>query len=439
MKIAFISFEYPPDAAYGGIATYVHQAARMMHSRGHHVEIFTSSPHRTSVTTEDGLVVHRIQEDDYEAFPSRIGGVFARRHRDVRFEVLEGPEYAADAREAVALVPDIPLVVKLHTPTFLTVQGTYDGLPVLNRMRLRMLQHKIRRNIGALMNGRELCWRYLLNYDVERERLHALEADEIAAPSRSIAAIVKEAWHLPAEKVAHYPYPYVPPEALLQIPTGTRSGTVTFIGRLEVRKGVLDLARAVPLILRRNPQVRIRFVGSSEHAPDPRIEMRDHLERVLRLHRSSIEFVGRVAPNDIPQIHAETDVCVFPSIWENFPNVCLEAMAAGRAIVGSRAGGMADMLNTDAVGRLVAPGSPSGIAGGVNELLGDPALRDEIGEAARRRLLREYNADRIGALQEESYRRAIARRRRLGPRASVAAGPARTQLGDVHALEVDTS
>ena len=60
MNIAFISYEYPPDTAYGGIATYVHQAAMMLSRRGHHVEVFSGSPHRTGTENEECLLVHRI-------------------------------------------------------------------------------------------------------------------------------------------------------------------------------------------------------------------------------------------------------------------------------------------------------------------------------------------------------------------------------------------
>ena len=49
MRIAFISYEYPPDTAAGGIATYARQAAHMLRDRGHAVEVFAASPHRTGM------------------------------------------------------------------------------------------------------------------------------------------------------------------------------------------------------------------------------------------------------------------------------------------------------------------------------------------------------------------------------------------------------
>jgi len=74
------------------------------------------------------------------------------------------------------------------------------------------------------------------------------------------------------------------------------------------------------------------------------------------------------------------------------------------------------MLDSGEVGRLVPPGNPKKIAAAVIELLGNPGLRSRLGQAARDRLLREYNADAVGTLQIESYQRAISRRRTKGAR-----------------------
>lgn len=411
MKIAFITYEYPPDAAYGGIATYVHQAARMLYGRGHHVEVFTSSPYRSGTEIEDGLVVHRIVNYDFGSFAVDIGQVFAERHATVKFDVLEGPEFSADAREAVRLVPEIPLVVKLHTPRFLVAQGTYDGLPMLTPMRLRMLAAKVLYHAYMLRRGSKPSWHYVLNYDVEAERLHTLEADEIVAPSRAIGKILIDTWCLDKAKVSFIPNAYIPTHSLLNIPADTHTNTVTFLGRLEIQKGVLDLARAIPLVLRRFPKANFRFVGPAENSPKPNANMQKYLEHRLQHYGKSVEFTGPVAFDKIPEVLSMTDICVFPSIWDNFPNVCLESMAAARGIVGSSAGGMADMLDFGQVGRIIPPRSPRKIAKAVIELLEDPELRMKLGKAARDRLLGEYNAERIGPLQEASYIRAIVRKR----------------------------
>jgi glycogen synthase len=77
---------------------------------------------------------------------------------------------------------------------------------------------------------------------------------------------------------------------------------------------------------------------------------------------------------------------------------------------------MSEMLDEGKAGLLVPPRTPRAIAAAVSLLLGDQSRRMRLGRAARERLLSVYCDDRVGILQESSYQRAIARRRRLGAR-----------------------
>jgi glycosyltransferase involved in cell wall biosynthesis len=275
--------------------------------------------------------------------------------------------------------------------------------------------------MGALRRGQKPkpfpCLDYNSQQDIEC--LCTLTADEITTPSSDLGIKLIEAWNLPLERVVHLSNPYVPVSELLEIPVKNYTNIVTFLGRLEVRKGILEFAQAIPLILHQFPMIRFRFVGAPHPSPQPGIDMQKYLEKLLRRYRGSLEFTGSIAPTKIPSILANTDICVFPSRWENFPNVCLEAMAAARGVVGSSAGGMTEMLANGLAGRLVPPNSPEAVAESVIELIRWPELRMQLGQNARDRVLSEYNQERIGTLQEESYCRAIARRKSLGSRVGV--------------------
>lgn len=394
MKIAFINFEYPPDTADGGIATYVKQAANMLQLRGNQVEVFAASRQRSGTQTEpNGVVVHRIKHESLRVdFAQPIAQIFARRHQEISFDVLEGPDYGADSRFATQLVPEIPLVVKLHTPYAIVCQLDKPSLQKTWRRKLDFY----RRGISPF---------------IDIERVHALAADEIAAPSQAIGNKLIELWRLDPKKVNVFPLPYTPSPESLNIPVDTLTNTVSFIGRLEVRKGVIDLAKAIPLILAKQPQAKFRFVGAFQKSPNPQQNMFEYLQEMLQPYLKSIEFTGQLPSEQIPSVLSTTDICIFPSIWESFGYVCLEAMAAGRGVVGSSAGGMAEIINSDAVGRLVPPKSPEKIAQVVVELLSSPKLRQQLGYAARARVREQYNNDRIGNLQEASYRRAIAQKK----------------------------
>jgi glycosyltransferase involved in cell wall biosynthesis len=419
MNIAFISYEYPPDTSYGGIATYVYQVARLLHQRGHHVEVFAGSCDRTGTVDEDGIQVHRVMERNHKDYFRPAGQRFAHRHAVIKFDVLEGPELLAEAREAVRLVPDIPLVVKLHSPSLLLWKMNHCqyAQPAFPK--------NIRSYLSTRLRGGKPYWAgcftslkppSTIKAIDELERSHVLQADEITAPSQAIRTKVMEDWDIEDRPIHIIPNPFVCSAPLFSIPVETHTNVVTFVGRLEVRKGVLDLARAIPGILRGHTDITVRFVGGN-HISDRLGNMRHYLENILlRQYRQSVQFIDEVPAIDIPKIFASTDICVFPSLWDNFPSVCLEAMAAARGIVGTQSGGMYDLLAAGRVGQLIPPQDPEKLTEAVVELLKNPDLRMQLGQAARTRLLTEYSAERIGTLLEASYHRAIARRKCLGKR-----------------------
>lgn len=275
MKIAFISYQYPPDTAYGGISTYVNQASSMLQIRGNQVEVFVASRQRSGTETQpNGVVVHRIRNEKLQTdFAKSVAQIFASRHQEIGFDVLEGPDYCADARLAVQLVPEIPLVVKLHTPEILSRQ--------LVKFNLRKA---LRRKLDFYTRG--------VNLFVDMEGAHALAADEIAAPSQSIADKLIKLWGLKPEKVNVFPLPYSPSAESLTIPLNTLTNTVSFIGTLEIRKGVIDLAKAIPLILAQQPQTKFRFVGAFAASPNPKQNMFEYLQDLLQpyLKSNSISF-----------------------------------------------------------------------------------------------------------------------------------------------------
>lgn len=416
MKIAFVTYEYPPDTAFGGIATYFFQLAQLLSQRGHHVEVFSASLERESSSREDNILVHRVLLEDRKAriqFADSIFNLFLARHSAISFDVLETAEAGAHARRISENISDLPLVVKLHTPTYLITELGY--VPPTIRRRLIWYFGSIRR-----FKPPTPFPKYDYSEINELERQITLDADEVTTPSVSLGVQVTKKWCLPEHKVYHIPNPYIPSEDLLDIPYDTETQTISFVGRLEVRKGILDMGKAIPMVLKYFPNVKFRFVGNGS-APSPKhgMDMQAYLAKSLGKFQSALEFTGHVELENIPSFLRRTDICVFPSIWENFPNVCLESMAAGRGIVASNAGGMADMLNSGKAGCLIPPRDPVAIAAAVCRLLENPPLRMQLGQAARDRVLSEYSADRIGALQEASYQRAIDRRKRLGARSLI--------------------
>jgi glycogen(starch) synthase len=414
MRIAYLSYEYPPDSDNGGIATYLAQATRMMSARGHEIEVFSSSPSREGRFENNGILEHLIRETNRKDFGIVAGHVFAARHAEKPFDVLEGPEYNADARKAVELVPGIPLVLKMHTPTLMVVNL---NAPSELTPYLRHLYFSFRTIIGSFVKGRvQRPFYFTLPYlqDArdwdEVEKAHAREATLIAPPCRDLCRYATTSWHLPEDAIRLAPHPYTPSKDFLSLQPRADGLTVGYVGRLEKRKGIETFVAAIPAILNAVPQARFRLIGAPMFHPETQVPYDEWIRRKMPQYADRLEIVGKVSPERMAEAYGSLDICVIPSVWENFPNVCLEAMSAARAIVASSAGGMPDMLDQGQAGRLVAPGNPSLLAQEVISLLKSPAERLRLGQNARKRVIEAYNETVIGGLMEEIYCEAIERK-----------------------------
>jgi glycogen(starch) synthase len=410
MRIAFISYEYPPDSCNGGIATYVGQAVEMLRDRGHVVEVFASSPSRHGTFNENGVLVHWIHETDRMDFGPVVGHVFAQRHKVCPFDVLEGPEYRADARKAFELAPDVARVVKMHTPSLLIER--IDG-PKSLRFRLRHYARQTRNLLRDLCKKKDLEDFAFEMPNVSRilpvdkwERNHCMNADIIAAPCLDLCRYAHEKWCVDQSHIRHVPYPYTPKPEYLKSEIKADGYVVGFVGRLERRKGIESLCEAIPQILAQHPSAKFRFIGGISHVPETGQPYDQFIKSKLGDAYRAVEIVGKVPLEQIAACYAGLDVAVFPSIWENFPNVCLEAMASGRSIVSTCSGGMAEMLDGGKVGVLVQPQDPKQLADAINALLSNPERRLELGAQARQRVQDAYNIEVIGKLTESVYEEA---------------------------------
>jgi glycosyltransferase involved in cell wall biosynthesis len=148
---------------------------------------------------------------------------------------------------------------------------------------------------------------------------------------------------------------------------------IGFVGRIEPRKGVIELVRATPTIRRSLPDARIVIIGDDPYGTTP-----DYTREVLAgAEAAGIEHVGWV--DNAPGLMRHLDVLVLPSYEEPGGTVLAEAMAVGTPVVATAVDGLPEVVKDRSTGRLVPPGDPAALAAAVVEVLGDPAL----GEAAQ--------------------------------------------------------
>lgn len=179
--------------------------------------------------------------------------------------------------------------------------------------------------------------------------------------------------------------------------------TVGFVGTLKAWHGTEILVEAFAILHERDPRVRLLLVGDGPERP--RIEA---LLATRGLTGAAV-LTGAVEPARVPALLAAMDVAVAPyPDRERFyfsPLKLYEYMAAGRAVVASRVGQIADVIQDGRSGLLCSPGDPHALAGALARAYADPDLRARLGRAARERVLQRHTwdavAERVLALARE--------------------------------------
>lgn len=171
-----------------------------------------------------------------------------------------------------------------------------------------------------------------------------------------------------------------------------------FAGRLTKDKGLPELLEAFAAVLRAEPGARLLLVGWFDAAEDSLgVALRERIEG-----HPNIICTGFVA--DTAPYYRAMDLMVLPSLREGFPNVVLEAAATGIPVIGTICTGSRDAVVPEVTGLLVPPGHPQAISEAVLRLMRDPALRLQMGNAARKWVVGNYENKRVLAMAIDFYR-----------------------------------
>jgi len=171
------------------------------------------------------------------------------------------------------------------------------------------------------------------------------------------------------------------------------------VGRLDPQKGQRYAIRALPQVLACHPGTALLLVGGGPPEVEDGLRREAEREGVA----GSVRFLG--VRSDVAALLSESDVFVFPSLYEGLGIALVEAMAMGRACVASRVGPIPEIVEDGHSGLLVPPRDPNQLAAAVSRLLGDPTLRLTMGAEGRRIVEERFNIDRNIVQIEQLYDR----------------------------------
>ena len=386
MKILMLTWEYPPRIV-GGIARVVYDLSKRLIKDGHDVTVVTyKEGDAPDYENDKGVKVYRVQ--NFEINPNNfidwimqlnfnmIAKTTEIISKEGKFDVIHAHDWlVAYAAKTLKHSFDIPLVSTIHATEAGRNGGVHD-------------------EVQRYINDTE----WLLTY----------ESNEVIVNSNFMKGDIQRLFGLPFEKIN------VIPNGLNMTSFSGLERDYSFrrqyaadnekiiltIGRMVYEKGIQHLIAAMPKVLANYHDAKLVIVGKGGMIDDLRAQVHS-----LGIDQK-VYFAGFLNSRKVP-IYQCSDVAVFPSTYEPFGIVALEAMLAGVPTVVSDVGGLGEIVNHGVNGMKSYAGNPNSIADSILALLYNPELCANITKKARQEVKDNYSWTKIAQDTHFTYQKAI--------------------------------
>ncbi len=414
MKIAVFVYEYPPKIV-GGLGTYAAEITRKFVLMDHDVTVFTMNDDQGSLPTREiwrGIEIHRPYHIDIsDSLPDVIAEDIKKWGRGLHlFGKLMVYNYLSASKLINELIKKEGMkydIVIAHD--WLSVMG---GVTVKRETGLPLAFHVHSTEKGRTLGGGSSV---VSNIESRGGQMADLVVTVSYAMKDELIGL-----GFPKEKIqVSYngvdPQKYNPQNVSKEQIKKIREKydikddelMILFLGRLVAVKGVDKLIMALPHIVQKLPKVKLVVVGVGDQQ-----EYMMNLTRTMRL-EAYVKFCFDFIPEEERIAHyAACDLAVFPSYYEPFGIVALEAMSMEKPVVVGAAGvsGMREIViccGDEQCGYHIDPNNPTDIAWGVVSALENPEKRVWLGKNGRKRVLAEFTWTRIAEKTIELYQKII--------------------------------
>ncbi|MBP3255772.1 MAG: glycosyltransferase family 4 protein [Clostridia bacterium] len=387
MKILMLTWEYPPRIV-GGIARVVHDLSKRLIKDGHEVTVVTYRDGDTPYFEDDkGVKVYRV--DNYNIRPNNFIDWIMQLNfnmvakaseiiaKEGKFDVIHAHDWlVANAAKTLKHSYDIPMVATIHA----TEAGRNSG---------------IHDETQRYINDTE----WLLTY----------EATEVIVNSNFMKGHIQGLFGLPFDKINVIPnginltnfngidrdYDFRRQYA------ADNEKIILYVGRLVYEKGIQHLISAMPKILNGYNDAKLVIAGKGG--------MIDELKAQADAMGigNKVYFTGYLDSKQVQKMYKCADIAVFPSTYEPFGIVALEAMLAGVPTVVSDVGGLNEIVEHGVTGMKSYAGNPNSIADSILNLLYDHQLANNVSKNAKAKVKELYNWNKIAQDSHFVYQKAI--------------------------------
>lgn len=401
LNICIVSREYPPETLWGGIGTFTYNLAHGLKNIGHNVHVIAFTLSQDSIEYDSGIKVHRISSPKLPLikktmwdFVQRALSPFAlfyshkvlkkieSLHKNNHFDVIDFPEHIGEGFLSIRGKRH-PSLVRLYTPLCL---------------------------IGQLgMNRTTNRFDYWLLGLMEKSSIN--KATIVNSPSKALADLVKKEFVIQNQiEIIYNPIDtdmFSP--KVDKMKNSHNSIKVLFVGGLTDRKGLHILAHAIPKVIEKVENVNFVILGNDSKGVEGFKSMKKYMLNIFEEKEVSkkIEFIDRVPYKKLPEFYNDADISVVPSLYDNSPYTCLEAMSCGLPVIGTFAGGMPEYIDDGKNGIIIPPANIDSLAEALTELSLDSNKRIKYGINARRKAIIKFKRETVAKKITELYLTAI--------------------------------
>jgi len=396
LRLCMIAPEYASHPPFGGIATYVRDAAQWLVANGHDVHVVCVNCKGFIGDEEESCGVHVHYVAPQRIKPRRM------LHYASKLPRLSYLHEAYCGWNLMEISLGAWLAVRRLTQNapFDLVECTdfgglaFWGLWPVHRARILLRGH------GILHLDLPFAQRPGGEFHRYLEKVCADKADFILTVSDYLAQCYRLELNLEHQRINSWPWPFdfSSQDGLCK---GTKTPgeplTILYVGRMEYPKGVDLLFEAMVKAQRRFEGFRCYLIGAASG------EFQASLETFLSENREWVSHLGALPQHEVFQHMSKADVLILPSRTETLPRSLVEAASFGLPQIATHVGGIPEIVEDGVTGLLVEPDNSDALAEAVLKLCASPDVRAEMGQKSRERALEKFEISKVMSKQVQVY------------------------------------
>ena len=397
MRLLFISWEYPPNVV-GGIGKHVAELVpafvALADEGGTPFQLDVLTPHSGNAPDieelSEAVTVYRVETpavNPLDLFNSVIDNnrYLVTKARELH---ISNPYSLIHVHEWLTASAGIELKHAWRIPLIATIHATERGrhhshVPNETSREINQLEWQVCFEAWRLI----VCSSYMAG---ELARFFDVPLDKVTLIPNGVDVTPFESCS--AERMRELKTRYAPDGEKL----------LFYIGRITPEKGVQVLLQALPSIREKYPNVRLLVAGRNSEQMQPLVDELGIGE--------AVELLGFIDSETRECLYRSVDAAIFPSLYEPFGIVALEAMAAGCNVIASDAGGLAEVVDHRRTGLTVRANDAQSIVWAVDQLFSDPVQAQAMRARGLQEVMRSYNWITIAASTVDTYRAVVAQR-----------------------------